>query len=289
MGTFVAVVQAGGFSAAAATLGVSKSTVSKQVRALEDRLGSRLLDRTTRSVRLTNVGAAFYEQCAQAVSAAEEAELAVTQMQPTPCGRLRVTAPISFGQRFVVDVVGDYLTYYPEVGVDLDLSDRTTNIIDEGYDLAIRIGRLPDASLIAQHPADPRPAPVGPPTYLAERGTPETPADLGTHDCLLYSDQLSGDHWTFDGPDGEIRVRVHGRLRSNNGDALAAAAGDGLGLALLPDFIVRDEIRAGRLVSVLASMCQRLGGVYAVYPENRHLSAKVRVFVDLLDATFSSR
>jgi len=278
----VAVVQAESFSGAAATLGVAKSTVSKQVRALEAHLGSRLLERTTRSLRLTDVGAAFYAQCAEVVSAAQEAELAVTQLQPTPCGRLRVTAPVSFGQRVVVDVVDDFLTFYPEVSVDLQLSDRVANLVDEGYDLAIRIGGAPDSSLVSRHLVETRLVMVGSPSYLAAHGTPQTPADLGAHHCLLQSDRPAPDHWTFDGPDGEYRVRVHGRLRVNSIDALAAAASDGQGLAMLPDFAVRGEVQAGRLVSVLRDMCQRLGAVYAVYPDNRHLSAKVRVFVDLL-------
>jgi DNA-binding transcriptional LysR family regulator len=240
-------------------------------------------------MRMTDIGASFYEQCAQVISAAEEAELSVTQMQTTPRGRLRMTAPMSFGQRFVTEAVNDYLTYYPDVTVDLDLADRTANLVEEGYDLAIRIGRLTDSTMIARRLCDARAVVVGSPSYFAARSVPRTPADLGAHECLMYSYAADGDAWRFDGPDGPLSVRVRGRLRVNNGDALATAAIDGLGLAMLPDFIVADDIRNGRLVRALEDMCPSLGGVYAVYPENRHLSAKVRVFVEQLEATFSSR
>jgi len=284
------VVKHHSFSAAADELGLSKSSVSKQIRALEDRLGARLLDRTTRRMRLTEVGAAFHDRCAAIVTAAEEAELAVTQLQMTPRGRLRISAPVSLGQRYLTDVVDDYLTLYPDVEIELDLSDRFVDLVDEGYDLAIRVGALPDSSLVARKLADSRRVVVGSPSYLADHGVPQTPADVGAHECLLYTySQVPADVWRFDGPDGEISIRVHGRLRTNNGDVLAAAAGDGIGIAMLPDFIVAAELRAGRLQAALSDMCQSLGGIYAVYPHNRHLSANVRLFVDELVATFASR
>jgi DNA-binding transcriptional LysR family regulator len=281
---FVTVVDEGGFSPAARRLGVAKSTISKRIRSLEDRLGARLLNRTTRSQSLTEVGAAYYERCSAIVDAAREAEAAVTHQQTTPHGRLRLSAPMSFGQRYLDPVIAEFLRGHPNAELELDLDDRTIDVVDEGYDLAIRIGSISESSLVMRELLSSRFCIVASPGYLAKRGSPHTPDELFEHDCLLYSYQRSGDSWRFDGPDGPLQVRVTGRMRANNGDALAQAASAGLGLALLPDFIVEREISAGRLCTVLDDWCQQRVAVHAVYPHNRHLSAKVRVFVDLLEA-----
>ncbi|MEZ4382181.1 MAG: LysR family transcriptional regulator [Nannocystaceae bacterium] len=285
---FVRVVDRGSFSAAAADLGVAKSTVSKRIAALEERLGARLLYRTTRSVRPTEVGATYYERCLAVLAAAEEAERAVTRMQQVPRGRLRVSAPMSFGQRYLAPVVAEFMRDFPEVEVDLDLSDRMVDVIAEGFDVAIRVAALPDSSLIARRLAGSRRLVVGAPSYFRARGRPASPAALAEHDCLLYAYQASGDTWHFDGPGGAQAVRVAGRLRANNGDVLAVAACAGLGLALLPDFIVEPELRAGRLEPTLPEHCRAETALYAVYPHARHLVPKVRAFVDRLAGRFAA-
>ena len=237
----------------------------------------------------TDVGKAFYERCKAIVGAAEEAELSVTELSAVPRGRLRIAAPVALGQRYLNDVVGDYLTLYPEVRIELDLTDRAIDLHEEGVDLVLRVGARKDPSLIARQLLPARQIVVGAPRYFSTHPLPETPADVGAHACLLCGHDTPPDTWRFAGPDGEIAVRVEGRVTSNSLDALAAAACDGLGLAMLPDFVVADELRTGRLLPALDDWCPSLGGIHAVYPHDRHLSAKVRAFVDELVATFSSR
>ncbi len=281
--TFVGVVDAGSFSAAARALGVSKSHVSKQIGRLEERLGARLLQRTTRRVALTEVGQAFYERCARILDDLQEAELAVSRMQTTPTGTLRVTAPFSFGLEYVAPAVTDFLSAHSKLSVDLDYADRYVDIIGEGYDLAVRIGRLRDSTLIARKLAPMVPFVCGSPDYFARHGVPRTPEDLRQHACLLYTLQAGGSSWTFESPEGdEVSIRVEGRVQSNNGDALLSAARAGLGLAVLPDFIVYRDIREGRLQIALPEWINRSSAIWLIYPHNRHLSAKVRLFVDFM-------
>ncbi len=288
MAAFVRVVERGSFSAAARELHLAKSTVSKRIAALEERLGARLLQRTTRTVRLTEVGAAYYDRCLAVLEAAAEAERAVTRMQGTPRGRLRVSAPMSFGQRYLASSIASFLQEHPEVEVDLDLSDRMVDVIGEGFDVAIRVGELRDSSLIARRLAPSRSLVVGSPAYFHRRGRPQSPEGLREHECLLYAYQASGDTWHFRGPGGASAVRVRGRLRANNGDVLSLAAQSGLGLALLPDFIVDAELRTGRLEPALAEHCRAEAVLHAVYPHARHLMPKVRAFVDRLAADFGA-
>lgn len=288
MAVFTAVVDEGGFTAAARRLGLSKSTVSKQVRALEDRLGAQLLVRTTRKLGLTEVGAAFYERAGRILAEAEAAEAAVSRLHDSPRGVLRVTAPVYFGQSHLAAILPEYLARWPEVKIELSLDDRFVDLVEEGFDLAVRIAQLEDSSLVARKLAPTRLRVVAAPAYLERRGRPETPEDLAGHDCLLYAYQPTGDVWPLVGPDGaETAVKVQGPLRSNSGDALHAAAKAGLGLALLPDFIVASAVRAGELVCVLDGWHGRVTAVYAVYPPARHLSPKVRTFVDHLVERFS--
>ncbi len=283
---FVRVVELGSFSAAARELSLAKSTVSKRIAALEGRLGALLLHRTTRTLRMTEVGAAYFDRCLAVLAAAEEAERAVTRMQGVPRGRLRVSAPMSFGQRYLASSVARFLQDHPEVEVDLDLSDRMVDVVGEGFDVAIRVGALRDSSLIARRLAPSRSLVVGSPAYFHGRGRPRSPEELREHACLLYAYQASGDTWHFRGPSGPTAVRVQGRLRANNGDVLALAAQAGLGLALLPDFIVDADLRTGRLEPALAEFCRSEAVLHAVYPHARHLMPKVRAFVDLLAADF---
>ncbi|MCB9766126.1 MAG: LysR family transcriptional regulator [Alphaproteobacteria bacterium] len=277
MVVFVKVVQEGSFSAAARALDMPKSTVSRQISRLEDHLGVRLLNRTTRSLHLTDLGTAYFERAERIVTDIEEAEEAVTQMQAVPRGPLRVTAPLTFGTLFLGDLVADFLVRYSDVRLDLVLTDRKADIIDEGFDLAVRAGTLQDSSLIARKlGAAPRVV-CASPDYLARRGRPTRPEDLRDHDCLRYGYEATGSSWKLS--EGVV-VQVNGPLVANNGELLRKAAVRGLGVCLLPRFMVGPDLVYGRLIPLLEDFTDRSGGVYALYPHNRHLSAKVRAFVD---------
>lgn len=279
---FVTVVDAGSFTAAAEDLGVSKSHVSKQVSALEDRLGAQLLHRTTRSLSVTDAGQGFYERGTLILEQLEEAERAVMQLQTKPRGRLKVSVPMTFGVRHVAPIVAEFLREYPEISIDLDLSDRKVDMIDEGFDLAIRIGELQDSSLMVRKLAPATRYCCASPAYLETHGTPQHPAELADHECLEYAyGRLNT--WQFVNPDGEEHfVQVKGRLRANNGEVLVESAVGGLGVALIPDFMLGDHLQSGRLVRLLDDWMEWNAGVFALYPHNRHLSAKVRRFVDFL-------
>jgi DNA-binding transcriptional LysR family regulator len=275
MHLFVKVIESGGFTAAGKQLGLPKSTVSRQVAALENRLGVRLLHRTTRVLRPTEAGLAYYEQCTRILTEVVEAETALTRSQMVPTGKIRVTAPLSFGYRFMGEMVASFLTTHPQVELALTLSDRRMDLIEDGYDVAIRVGVLDDSSLVARRLGPASMVIVGSPDYFQRSGVPELPSDLKTHACLLYA--YGPPSWSFR---GGVTVPVSGPLASNNGDILAAAAAAGLGLVLSPRFIVADELASGELVSVLEEHLPLAGGVWALYPANRFLSAKVRAFVD---------
>ncbi|MEX0922171.1 MAG: LysR family transcriptional regulator [Rhodovibrionaceae bacterium] len=285
---FARVVDCGGFTAAAEELDLSKSAVSKQIARLEDRLGTRLLNRTTRTLSLTEAGTAFYERCLDVVAAAQAAEATVQHLAEAPRGELRINAPMSFGQSHIAPALPDFLARYPELTVDLVLNDRLVDLVEEGFDVGVRIGPLDDSSLVARRLAPARRVLCAAPAYLARAGTPARPEDLRSHDCIAYSYQLSGRQWRFRHPElGERRVKVSGRLKGNNGDALVAAAAGGLGVVLSPTFIVTEELRSGALRVLLPDwqVYPRID-VNAVFPASRNLSLKVRVFVDFLAARF---
>ncbi|MGF1625007.1 MAG: LysR family transcriptional regulator [Alphaproteobacteria bacterium] len=282
MAIFAKVVETKSFTAAARDLGISKSAVSKQISGLEDRLGARLLNRTTRRLALTEIGAAFYDRCSRLVAEAEEAELEVTRMTVEPRGELRVNAPFSFGLIHVAPKLCGFLSMHPGVSLDLTFDDRFVDLVADGYDLAIRIGNLADSSLIARKLATTRVLLVAAPAYWAARGVPASPQALADHECLIYSYRQTGNVWQF----GNETVRVSGRVRANNGDALRQAAVAGHGIAVLPSFIVWEDVLAGRLVPALHAYEPLPLGIYAVYPHSRHLSAKVRAFIDYLAAQY---
>lgn len=287
MAIFARVVDAGSFSAAAADLGLSKSAVSKAVARLEDRLGSRLLNRTTRKLSLTEAGALYYDGCRRMLSEAETADQAVTRLATAPRGRLRVNAPMSFGTLHVAPCLPDFLARFPDLDIDLTLEDRPVDLVKEGYDLAVRIGSLPDSSLVAQRLGPNRRLLCAAPGYLAEQGAPARPEALVDHACLIYSYASEGPLWRFRSAEGEVQLRLSGRLRINNGDALRAAALAGGGIALLPSFLVGDDLRAGRLLRVLPDWQDAYeAAIHAVYPASRNLSPKVRAFVDFLAERF---
>lgn len=280
---FVQVVRSGSFTAAADKLGLSKSVVSKYVTRLEDRLGARLLNRTTRRLSLTEVGQAFFSRSQSALGEIEEAEAEVSRLQGDPRGELRLNCPMSFGILHVAPLLPAFQSHYPELTVDMVLDDRRVDLVEEGADLAIRIGELPDSSLVARRLGPCRHVLCGTPEYLARHGVPRSPDELTAHAALTYRYQDSPSEWRFVGPDGAVhQVPVSGRLQMNNSLALREALLRGAGLSLVPTFVVGGDIRAGRLKAVLTEFKAMELSIYALYPQRKHLSPKVRAFVDFM-------
>jgi DNA-binding transcriptional LysR family regulator len=290
MEAFTRVVELGGFTEAAKKLGLSKSAISKHVAALESRLGARLLNRTTRRVSPTEIGLAYFDKAQEVLGAASEADAMATAMQDAPTGELKISAPLSFGLRHVAPALASFLSKYPQVSARMMFDDRRVELVSEGYDLAIRIGDLPDSSMRARKLAETDMSLVGSPRYLAERGMPENIEDLAEHEILHYSNLSSGSILRLRTPSGEDRsVRVGGRLSINNGDALAMAAMDGLGLTYAPHFIAADYIASGRLVEVMEKYRAAPIGIFAVYPAGRFPQPKLRVFIDHLADALKGR
>ncbi len=279
---FSRVVEAGSFSAAARGLGLSKSAVSKQVAGLEDRLGARFLNRTTRRLSLTEVGAAFHLRAVRILAEVEEAELAVTRLHANPRGILRINAPMSFGHLHVAPAMAEFMARYPDLRVELILNDRIVDLVEEGFDATIRIQRMPDTSLVARKLALIRLVICAVPEYWQAHGRPRVPDDIEGHNCLIYTYQQAPDQWRFRGPDGLLTKKIGGTFHANNGEALRSAALAGLGVYLGPTFMVGEDLRTGRMEAVLQEYEETDLAVYAVYPQNRHLSAKVRAFVDFM-------
>jgi DNA-binding transcriptional LysR family regulator len=286
MRAFVAVADAGHFAVASERLGLSRAMASKQVMDLEAHLGLRLLNRTTRRVSLTEQGLTYLERCRDILTSIEEAEQEITSQSSTPVGRLRVSAPMSLGVSHVAPQVAAFSTLHPRVSIELFLNDRMIDLVEEGYDLAIRIGRLPDSSLVAKRIGEMQLICCASPAYLKTHGRPLTPEDLSRHECIQYSYASSAATWTFPGEKGETSVRVSGKVTANNGDAICQMGIRDFGVVLLPDFIVQPHLRSGALEEVLADYRPECAGVYAVYPSKRHIPAKLRSFVDHLEAVF---
>lgn len=288
MRTFVTVVEAGTISAAAERLGVAKSAVSRRLAELEERLGVQLFRRTTRRLNLTDSGRSFYERCVQILADLAEAELAVADEHGELRGRLRVALPLSFGLRHMGPAISAFAAEHPGVEFDLDFNDREVDLLQEGFDVAIRIGVLPDSSLIARRLAPIDQAVYASVAYLEEHGSPRRPAELVGHQALVYSNLPDPATWRYREPDGRKGVvKVPVRLAANNGDFLCQAAAAGCGLSLLPTFITYDAVAAGRLVPVLPDYHWRTVNAYALYPQTRHLSARVRTFVEFLIRRFA--
>ena len=285
---FVRVAETQSFSQGAQRLGKSKSLISRQITQLETELGVRLFQRTTRSLTLTEAGRGFFERSQRILSDVEEATLSVSRLQLTPRGCLRINAPMSFGFLHLAPALPDFLAAYPEIEVDMVMNDRMVDLIDEGFDVAVRIGKLTDSSLIAKRLTPIRLVTCASPAYLARAGVPRSPDDLAYHQCLINSNVHATNEWRFVRPDGSPWLQnVHGPLRINNGDALKAAAITGLGLTMLPSFIVGDALKDGRLVPVLDRFVPQDVALNAVYPHSRLLSPKVRAFVDFLAERFA--
>jgi DNA-binding transcriptional LysR family regulator len=279
---FVKVAELRSFSAAADELDLSRTLVSERVKDLEEELGVRLLQRTTRRVALTEPGAAFLERVRVGLSALDEAAAEASSLSAKPRGVLRVNAPMSFGFRHLAPEVGSFLALYPEVSVELTLNDRLIDLIEENVDIALRIGELRDSSLVARRLAMCRMLVCAAPSYLKKHGAPKHPEELKEHLCLSYSLLLDGEDWKFRRRREEATVRIVSRLRSNNGDAVAAAAAAGAGIALQPDFIAGPLVRQGKLVEILPGWRAAEFGVYALYAPTQFVPAKSRAFIDHL-------
>jgi len=287
MAVFVKVVESSSFAAAARHFRLSPAMASRHVQALEQQLGAQLLNRTTRRVSPTEVGQAYYQRVRQILADIDEADRLATDLQATPRGLLRITSSQSFGIRHLAPAIADYLVLCPEVLMDVTLNDRYLNVIEEGFDLAVRIGLLEDSSLVARRLAPVRMALCAAPEYIARHGAPQRPADLAQHNCLSYTYAAARSEWRFvDGEGKEEAAHIAGRLLANNGDVLRVAALQGQGVALAPTFILGEDLRAGTLVRLLPAYTPPEVGLYAVYPPSRHLSAKVRSFVDFLATRF---
>jgi len=280
MQAFVAVADLEGFAPAARKLGLSPSGVTRLVSALEERLGARLLQRTTRSVALTDAGARYLERARRILADIEEAEAAAEGERLLPRGRLVVSAPVGFGRLHVSPVVSEYLKRYPEVSAELRLSDLNINLVDEGVDLAVRIGHLHDSSLVARHVGQMRRIVVASPGYLDKLGEPQTPEAITTHQTIQF---LSG--WRFVEYGREIRITATPRLITNSADAAVRYAAEGGGLTQVLAYQAADQIGAGRLKVVLKKFEQPPLPIHVVYPTSRLLSAKVRTFIDLVIET----
>ncbi|MET1026981.1 MAG: LysR family transcriptional regulator [Dongiaceae bacterium] len=279
---FVQVVENGGFSAAARRLNMSTTMVSSHVQSLEDRLGVRLLNRTTRKVSLTDIGRAYYDRSTQILSDLEEADQIASALHSTPRGTLTLYTSTHL-IRFVAPVVIEFLSLYPDVTIDLRMGEGMIDLIGEGIDLAIRPTPPPDSTLIVRHLTNWRYALCCSPAYLEKHPAPQKPADLTQHNCLRYALHPFGDEWHFTGPEGEVAaIRISGNLITDSGDALRLAALAGEGLFLAPGFITAEDFEAGNLVPIMPDYRPVEFSINAIYQHRRHLSAKVRSFIDLL-------
>ncbi|MCX7892295.1 MAG: LysR family transcriptional regulator [Burkholderiales bacterium] len=288
MNVFVKVAELGSFARAAERLGISTSACSRQVADLEAHLDTRLLNRTTRRLSLTESGQAFLERAQQVLADLADAERVASSGRERPRGTLRLTCAIQFGVRHLAPAIGDFVARHPEVRFDVSLSDRMVDLVEDGFDLAIRIGESRSQNLIARRIGETRVIPCAAPAYLARHGAPKRPEDLAGHACLTYEYLPARHTWRFrDRKGGDRPVRVSGPVHANNGEFLAAVAVAGAGISMEPDFINGPDVKAGRLVPLLREFEPPATGIYAVYPSRRHLSAKVRVFVDFLADRFA--
>lgn len=288
MRAFARVVENGSFTGGARALGLSTALASKYVRQLEDRLGARLLNRTTRSVQPTEVGQAYYERCQRLLLEFDDLEESIGEQQGMPRGLLRVAGPRAFGEDMMVSAVGSFLDTYPDISVELQLDERMVDIVTEGYDVAVRVGELPDSSLIARHIAMYPYYICAAPAYLQAHGTPQTPEELVGHRCVVNAAISPTNQWQFvmNGKKSQIAVPAQAKVNTARAVATLVRAGQGIGLCL--HSTVSDDLESGRLVRLLRKFEAYDRNVYAVYPHSLHLSAKVRVFVDHLLETYAA-
>jgi DNA-binding transcriptional LysR family regulator len=287
MRLFVRVVQTGSFTTAARESGISQSSVSKRLAALEAKLGTRLLSRTSRKFSLTEVGCDYYERCLLILMEVDEAEAVVTSMTGNPKGVLRVSAPVSFGQRHIIPRMPDFLRAYPNVKLDIMLMDRQVDLVAEGVDVAIRIGILDDSSLVARRLGDSPRLLVASKSYLDKRGRPNHPHELKNFDCLVYSPLGTGNIWHFQHQGKKITVQVNGTFQANNSDAVRQMALAGCGIMVLPKWMSDPYIQNGELEAILTDYTPPGFPIQAVYPYNRYVPSKVRSFVSFLQQAFA--
>ena len=280
---FVTVAETESFTAAAKKLSISTAHVSRQVSALESRLATKLLHRTTRKVSVTEAGTIYYQRCRQLLDGLENAEHAISDLQTKPTGRLRITAPVTYGEITIAPLINNFLARYPELKLELQLSNRKMDLIDEGYDLGIRQGQLEDSTMMAKRLASRTLYVCAAPAYLAEFGEPHKLSDLNHHNCL----QGSADHWHFQDEGKTRNINISGNLRCNSGRALVDVALKGLGSVQLPGDYALSYIRSGQLMPLLEKYCAPAVGVWAIYPHYRHLLHKVHMLIDYLDEELS--
>jgi DNA-binding transcriptional LysR family regulator len=289
METFLHVVEQGSFSRAAERIGRSKAVVSKTISHLEDRLGIRLLNRTTRRISLTEAGTEYYEHCQRIVAEVNATETALTDLQKNPRGKLRLTAPMTFGTMHITPLVAEFCTRYPDIEIELELNDRHVDMVDEGYDLAVRIGRLNDSTLRGRKLVSCGIKTIAAPSYLELKGEPREPQDLSKHNCLLYSYASDLYHWSYIHSGEAVRVPVNGNFKSNNGRAVLEACIAGLGITVLPDFICGPSLKQGLVKEILVHDHRDPVDVYVLYPANRYVAGKVRAFIDFIVEKFATK
>jgi len=287
---FCAVVREGGFSAAARALGVSTAMISKHIKRLEDELGARLLNRSTRQSALTEAGDEYYRRCQQILAQLDELELSVRTLSDEVRGTLKISAPATFGTLYLVPAIARYKARNPQVQINLRLSPQMPDILEGGFDLAIYAGnaRLDNSSLIARPLGSFRMSVCAARAYLDRHGTPAHPQELVRHNCLIYHDEVSHDEWVFKGAGSEIAVHVKGDLHANQGNALRVAAVAGLGIVRLPNYLLQEDVRARRLKEILTEYRSPPRAVYARHHQRRHVPAKVRTFIDFLAERFAA-
>ncbi len=275
---FVAVAETESFTQAAKRLDVSTAQVSRQVSALETRLATRLFYRTTRRVSVTEAGRIYYQHCRQVLDALDDTERSITNLQLSPRGKLRLTAPITYGEKRIAPLVNEFVVRYPELDVEMNLTNQKLDLVGGGYDLAVRLGKLEDSSMMARRLSSRTLYVCASPQYLAARGTPHELAELAQHNCL----QGNLDYWRFQEQGQPRNVRVSGNIRCDSGRALLDAALKGIGIVQLPDYYVQTALDLGQLLPLLTDYREDDDGIWAVYPQTRHLSPKVRMLLDFL-------
>lgn len=286
MRAFACVVEAGSFVRAADVLNLSKTVVSRLVADLEERIGVRLLHRTTRRLSMTQEGEVFYDRCRDLLAGVQEAEAEITAHAGEAIGQLRINVPVTFGIMHLAPLWPVFMQRHPKVMLDVTLSDRTVDLVEEGYDLAVRIARLPSSSLVSRELTSTRLVLCASPEYLARHGSPQHPSELAQHAVMAYTLTAMGDVWPFEGPGGAVQVKVQPRMLTNSGDTCCAAALAHQGLVLQPTFMVGTHLKAGTLVEVMPQFRSLDLGVYAVYPSRKHVTPKVRVLIDFLAHAF---
>ena len=279
---FTAVIELGSFSAAGQKLGINKSAVSKRISALERHLGVKLIQRTTRKLSLTEAGEQYYRYIHQAQALINEGEDAVGLLQGSPKGQLKVSIPMVFGRLHIAPLLSEFMLNFPDIKLTLIMDDKVVDLVEEGLDMALRIGALPDSSLIARKLSPCRSVVCASPNYLKKYGSPTRLAELKQHNCLYYSYFRAGIEWTFNGPNGRERIKPEGNIQVNNSDVLKQLMLDGVGIGQMPLFIVEAELASGELVAILEPYRLPEHAIYAVYPQREFMPAKLRVFLDFL-------